>query len=132
MKSRRRRSEKTMKKAKTQSAPNLPARMEQQGKARMLPSSPSRTPASSSSNQSQGKKERTFPKGNKICVVDRQALKRDLSSQRRALLRPPFKCTAVDRRSMKDPRNLSDALEIITPIRNTGGNLDYLARAKNS
>lgn len=42
------------------------------------------------------KKEQRHPRGEDMCHVDRQALEKDFSSQKKALLRPLFKLTSVD------------------------------------
>lgn len=42
------------------------------------------------------KKKNTFPKGEAIYQIHRKTLERELSLQRKALLRPLFKCTSVD------------------------------------
>lgn len=55
------------------------------------------------------KNKKTFPKGDKLCLVDKKAAERDLSYQRKAHLRTLFKCTSVDRMSAYDPRNFSTA-----------------------
>lgn len=47
------------------------------------------------------------------------SLERDLSSQWRALLRYPFKCTSIDGMSMEDPSNFSNAPGVITLIWNS-------------
>lgn len=78
---------------------------------------------SPSPKHSQGRKKWHFPKGEKMCVVDHVALERDLSFQRKALLRSPFKWTFVDFPSTEDPRNFPEAPSVITLIRNTEGNL---------
>lgn len=70
-----------------------------------------------------------------MCCIDRQALERDLSSQRKALLRPFFKCASVDAKSKEDSRNFPNAPRVVTLIRNTGGNLkawDQLAGNKDA
>lgn len=66
--------------------------------------------------------------------MDREALERDFSSQRRIFLRPLFKYTAVDGLSTKDPNNFPNAPGVVTLIRNTGENLkvwDHLTGAKD-
>lgn len=47
---------------------------------------------------------------------------RELSSQRKALLRPFFKCASVDGKSNEESRNFPNAPGVVTLIRNTGGN----------
>lgn len=67
--------------------------------------------------------------------MDRQALERDLFFQRKALLRPLFKCLTVDDKCTEDPRNFPNASGVITLIKNTRGNLkawNHLAGAKNA
>lgn len=64
--------------------------------------------------------------------MNRQALEKDHSFQRKALLRPHFKCTSVDGNSTKDTRNFPNAPGV---IRNTGGNLkmwSHLVGAKDA
>lgn len=66
--------------------------------------------------------------------MDREALERDLSSRRKALLRHLLKCTSVDRKSTDEPRNFPRVPGVITLIRNTRGNLkvwEHLAGAKD-
>lgn len=48
---------------------------------------------------------KTVPERKKLCAIDRQALERDPSSQKKVLLRPLFKCTSVDGKSTEDIRN---------------------------
>lgn len=46
-----------------------------------------------------------------------------LALERKALLRLLSKCTSVDSKSTEDPRNFTNAPEVITPIKKTSGNL---------
>lgn len=98
----------------------------------MAPSSPSPSPNPSQekNERKRSRKKKTVPKGEKLCVIDRQAFERELSSQRRALL---FKCTIVHRKSTEDPRNFPKTSGVLTLIRNTGGKAwEYLAEAKSA
>lgn len=65
--------------------------------------------------------------GEKICMIDKRALERDLSLQRKALFRPLFKCTSVDGKSTDDPRNLPDVPGVIMLIRGKLKVWDHLA-----
>lgn len=66
------------------------------------------------------KRKKSFPNGEKICVIDGQALERHLSAQIKARLRRLFNYTSVDGKSTEDPRNFPQAPVVITLIRNTG------------
>lgn len=64
--------------------------------------------------------------------MERRTLKRDLSVQKIALLRPLLKCTSVDGKSTENPPKFLDTLGVTALIRNTVGNLkfcDHLAKA---
>lgn len=79
------------------------------GKAESLLSSPDKAPISPSLILFQ-KKKNIFLKAEGICLVDRQLLERNLSSQRKALLGHLFKLTSVDVKSTGDFRNFDNAL----------------------
>lgn len=81
------------------------------------------------------KRKKTVPKRGKLYTIVRKTLKKDLSSQMKALLRLLFKCTSVDGKSMEDPLNFPKIPGEITLIRNMGGNLKvfgYLVEAKSA
>lgn len=132
--------EKTLVVAKSQSTPVSSARTIPDAlpvKMRRLPSSTFRAPSflSAFPNIFQGKKKRIFPKGERICVVDHEVLKRDLSPQRKTHLRPLFKCTSTDRNPTENPRNFPGVFGVITFFRKTRGNLkvwQHLAGVKNA
>lgn len=66
--------------------------------------------------------------------MDRKALDRDQSSQK-TILRPLFKYTSMDSKSMEDTRNFPKAPGVTTLIRNMRGNLkvcDHLAEARDT
>lgn len=131
--------------AKTQSAPASHARnnicMLRQGACflsllgmRLLPLSP----LTLLKNKMRGeKRKKTVPKREKLCSIDRQALERDFSSQKKPLLWLLYKCSSVDGKSTKDLRNFPKApgVIMIIRVRNTSGNLkvwDYLMMAKSA
>lgn len=116
---------KAMDKTKTQSAPTSPAKTNAQdakSKARSLPSSSSTT-LTSPLSPNQSPKKKSLPNGEKICVIDKQTFVRDLSAQRKVLLRPQFKCTDIDGKSTEDFRNFPQNPRVITLIHNMEGNL---------
>lgn len=130
----RSRVEKALVAAKIQSASASPARSEEQhtqGKARSPCSFPARNPSSPSPplNASQGKeKKKTVSKGKKLCTIF-------AGLRKKALLKPLFECTSMDRKSTEDPRKFPKALRVITLVRNTGSNLkvlDYQTEAKSA
>lgn len=51
------------------------------------------------------KRKKTVPKGGNLCMIDKQAIERDLSSQKEDLLKSLFKCTSVNRKSTEGPCN---------------------------
>lgn len=116
---------------KSQSTLALPNRIETShaNKGRILPFSPTKnSPSPSPITTSQPtplEKQKPFRGGGGICQVGRKALEKDLSSQRKALLRPFIKCTSVNLLSTEDPRNFLQAPGVITLIWSLDGKLKY-------
>lgn len=88
---------------KSQSASTSP--VSPNGKGKDLPSSPSRTPVCTPSQQ-----KKASPKGEVICKMNRLAVVRDLSSHRKALLKPLLKFTSVDGKLTEYSRNFREFL----------------------
>lgn len=91
--------------------------------------------SSQNPRHSTSKKKKQYPGEWESCQLDRQALERDLSSQKRALLRPLFKTSSVDSRPAEDPRNFPKDAGVITWMCNTGRDLkvrNHLSEARDA
>lgn len=122
-KSGRSRTGRTREYPKYQSAPVSPKEDPNAYKAKCLPTSPTKVTLSPSTIQALSPvsthttpRKRNHSSRERLSVKwTERPLERDLSSQRKPLLKPLFKCTSLDYKPTEDPRNFLKTPGVTTP-----------------